>query len=120
MSSSIHDHDTPRLAPDADLPGGGTAAAPEDVHVKGEVDRSRIGIVDRAVNDKTRRVVIQYQTKHPKYGKYIRRRTILAVHDEDNESNRGDRVEIIPCRPMSKTKRWRLVRIVERAPESAR
>ena len=74
---------------------------------------TRIGVVDRARTDKTRRVFIEFQARHPKYGKFIRRRTILTVHDEKNESGVGDRVEIVPCRPMSKTKRWRLVRVVE-------
>lgn len=86
-----------------------TTAAPNKQRVR------RYGIVDRAVADRTRRVVIEYQTRHPKYGKYIRRRTTLQVHDQNNESGLGDRVEIIPCRPVSKTKRWKLVRVVERA-----
>ena len=81
-----------------------------------DVSRTKIGIVDRAVADKTRRVVIEFQTRHPKYGKYIRRRSLLTVHDEANDSGLGDRVEIIPCRPMSKTKRWRIIKVLERAP----
>jgi small subunit ribosomal protein S17 len=51
--------------------------------------------------------------KHPKYGKFIRRRTVLHVHDENNESRTGDVVEVAQCRPISKTKCWRLVRIVD-------
>ncbi len=58
---------------------------------------------------------IAFLVKHPKYGKYIRRRTVVVVHDEGNESQVGDRVEIIPCRPMSKTKRWKVVRVVEKS-----
>jgi small subunit ribosomal protein S17 len=76
---------------------------------------ARIGVVDSDKRDKTRRVVINYLTMHPKYGKYVRKRTILHVHDEGNESHTGDRVEVAPCRPISKTKRWRLVRVVDRA-----
>ena len=53
--------------------------------------------------------------KHPKYGKFLRRRTVCIVHDENNESERGDNVEIIECRPMSKTKRWRLVRVTAKS-----
>ena len=73
---------------------------------------SRIGLVESDLRDKTRKVVVNYMTKHPKYGKYIRHRTVLHVHDENNESHAGDRVEVAPCRPISKTKSWRLVRVV--------
>lgn len=83
-----------------------------------KVRRRLLGVVDRAAADKTRRVKIDYLTKHEKYGKYIRRRTIVAVHDENNESQLGDKVEIAPCRPMSKTKAWKLVRVIEKAPEN--
>lgn len=74
----------------------------------------KLGVVESDKRDKTRRVAIHYVTKHPKYGKYIRRETVLHVHDEKNESRSGDRVEVAPCRPMSKTKRWTLVRVIER------
>lgn len=74
----------------------------------------RIGVVESDVRDKTRTVVIPRSMRHPKYGKLLRRRTVLHVHDEANESRRGDRVEIAECRPISRTKRWALVRIVER------
>ncbi len=50
--------------------------------------------------------------QHPKYGKYIRRRTVCYVHDENNESHLGDTVEIVESRPLSKMKRWELVRVV--------
>ncbi len=78
-----------------------------------------IGVVDRDGQDRTRRVVIAYSSRHPRYGKYTRQRTVLHVHDESNESHMGDRVEIAECRPVSKTKRWSLVRIVEKAPMKA-
>ena len=78
-----------------------------------------IGRVDRDVQDRTRRVVIQYSARHPRYGKYVRKRTVLQIHDETNDSHAGDRVEIAECRPVSRTKRWALVRIVERAPMKA-
>ena len=74
---------------------------------------SRIGVVESDKRDKTRKVVIDYLAKHRKYGKYVRRRTVLHVHDEENSSHKGDRVEVAPCRPISKTKSWRLVRVVE-------
>ena len=68
---------------------------------------------------KTIKVVVAYQTKHPKYGKYLKRRTVLHAHDEKNEAREGDRVEIAECRPLSRTKHHRLLRIVEKAPERA-
>jgi small subunit ribosomal protein S17 len=78
---------------------------------------TKVGVVESDRRDKTRRVVVQYSAKHPKYGKYVRRRTVLQVHDDQNESRLGDRVEVMPCRPISKTKSWKLVRIIDRAPE---
>lgn len=74
----------------------------------------KTGIVESDKRSKTRKVVIAYSSKHPKYGKYMRQRTVLHVHDEKNESSTGDRVEIAECRPISKTKSWVLVRVVQR------
>lgn len=74
------------------------------------------GIVTRDKMLKTRRVEVERLVRHPKYGKYVRRRTICYVHDENNESRLGDTVEIIESRPLSRLKRWRLVRIVKKAP----
>ena len=74
----------------------------------------RIGVVESDKRTKTRKVVIPYVDKHPKYGKYIKKRTVLHVHEENNESRSGDVVEVAQCRKLSKTKRWILVRIVER------
>ncbi len=71
-----------------------------------------VGVVTSDKAAKTRRVEIPRMVKHPKYGKYFRRRTICYAHDENNESGQGDTVEIVECRPMSKTKRWNLVRVV--------
>jgi small subunit ribosomal protein S17 len=65
--------------------------------------------------DKSVKVAIDFKVKHPKYGKYIKRRTKLAVHDEHNQSGIGDLVEIAQSRPLSKTKSWRLVRVLEKA-----
>ncbi len=79
---------------------------------------AKVGVVESDKRDKTRRVAIHFVTKHPKYGKYIRQRTVLHVHDETNDSKLGDRVEVAPCRPISKTKTWKLVRVVDRAPEN--
>ncbi len=71
-----------------------------------------IGIVTSDKMNKTRRVEIPRLVPHPKYGKYMRRRTICYVHDEHNQSHVGDWVEIIESRPLSRLKRWKLVRIV--------
>ena len=81
--------------------------------------RTAVGVVTRDKMNKTRRVEIPRLVKHPRYGKYIRRRTICHVHDEQNESRVGDTVEIMETRPMSKLKHWRLLRVVTKAPEQA-
>ena len=75
---------------------------------------AKIGVVETDARDKSRKVVIQYKSKHPKYGKYVSKRTVLHVHDEKNESHIGDVVEIAQCKPVSKTKSWTLTRIVEK------
>jgi small subunit ribosomal protein S17 len=81
--------------------------------------RSEIGLVTSDKMNKTRRVEIPRLVKHARYGKYIRRRTICHVHDEQNESRQGDTVEIMESRPLSKLKHWRLVRVVRKAPTAA-
>ncbi len=83
-----------------------------------KIKGAKLGIVESDKRDKTRRVTIHFVTKHPKYNKYVRQRTVLHVHDETNESKLGDRVEVAPCKPISKTKTWKLVRVVDRAPEN--
>jgi small subunit ribosomal protein S17 len=77
------------------------------------------GVVASEKRNKTITVVVEYQMKHEKYGKYLKRRTSLHAHDEKNEARLGDLVEIAECRPLSKTKHHRLVRIVQKAPERA-
>jgi small subunit ribosomal protein S17 len=79
------------------------------------IRRVATGVVTSDKMDKTRRVEIPRLVKHQRYGKYIRRRTICHVHDEKNESHLGDTVEIMESRPLSKTKHWRLVRVVSKA-----
>ena len=81
--------------------------------------RVEIGTVTSDKMDKTRRVEIPRLVKHPRYGKYIRRRTVCHVHDETNQSRVGDKVEIMETRRLSKTKTWRLIKIVAKAPEQA-
>jgi len=87
--------------------------------VVSETAARRIGVVDSDKRDKSCTVSINYLVKHEKYGKYIRKRTRIHVHDEDNAAKIGDRVEIVECRPISKTKSWTLVRVVEAASQEA-
>jgi small subunit ribosomal protein S17 len=77
--------------------------------------RVEVGVVTGDKMNKTRRVEIPRLVKHAKYGKYLRRRTVCYVHDEDNQSRAGDTVEIIESRPMSRKKRWQLVRVVSKS-----
>lgn len=77
--------------------------------------RTVSGIVLSNKMDKTATVMIERKVKHPLYGKYIKRSTKLHVHDENNECGMGDTVTITECRPMSKTKSWALVEIVNKA-----
>jgi small subunit ribosomal protein S17 len=79
--------------------------------------RTEIGVVITDKTAKTRRVEIPRLVRHPMYGKILRRRTICYVHDENNESQAGDTVEIEESRPTSKMKRWRLLRVIERSRE---
>jgi len=68
--------------------------------------------------DKTIAVRVDRLVKHPLYGKYVKRWTVYKAHDEQNDAREGDTVEIMETRPLSKSKRWRLVQIVERDPHS--
>ncbi|OAN16789.1 30S ribosomal protein S17 [Photobacterium jeanii] len=77
--------------------------------------RTQLGRVVSDKGDKSIVVAIERKVKHPIYGKYITRTTKLHAHDENNECGQGDTVEIRECRPMSKTKSWTLVRVVEKA-----
>ena len=74
------------------------------------------GIVTRDKMAKTRRVEVERLVRHAKYGKFVKRRTVCYAHDEKNESHLGDTVEIVESRPLSKLKRWELVKIVKKAP----
>ena len=75
------------------------------------------GIVVSKSGDKSIKVAVDYKVKHPKYGKYIRRRTKFGVHDPINQAGVGDVVDIAECRPMSKTISWRLVKVLSKAVE---
>ena len=77
-------------------------------------------LTGRVVSDKmvkTVAVEIERLIRHPRYGKYVRRTTKLLAHDENGESHVGDLVTIVPCRPMSKRKSWRLLEVVKKAAE---
>jgi small subunit ribosomal protein S17 len=77
--------------------------------------KQMIGVVTSDKCAKTRRVEIGRVVQHREYGKYMRRRTVCHVHDENNESSLGDTVEIIECPPKSRLKRWDLVRVVQKS-----
>lgn len=79
------------------------------------MSKSVVGVVTSAARQKTIRVEVPRTVKHPKYGKYLRRRTVCHAHDEREVASLGDTVEIVTSRPLSKTKRWSLVRVVTRA-----
>ncbi len=83
-----------------------------------EAEKTQRTLVGRVISnkmDKTITVLIERRVAHPVYGKYVKRSTKLHVHDENNECQEGDVVAVTSCRPLSKTKSWRLVEIVERA-----
>lgn len=79
-----------------------------------ESNRTVVGRVVSDKMDKTVTVLIERREKHPIYGKFIRRSTKLHAHDEDNSCQIGDTVMVEQCRPISKSKCWRLVKIIER------
>jgi len=81
---------------------------------QGETNRTLQGRVISDKMDKSITVQIERRVKHPIYGKYIRRSTKVHAHDENNECRTGDMVIVEQCRPLSKTKKWRLVKLVER------
>ena len=76
--------------------------------------KTKRGVVVSKSGDKSIRVQIDYKVKHPMYGKYIKRRTKLGVHDPKNEAGLGDTVDIVECRPISKSKSWRLVKVIKK------
>ena len=79
------------------------------------VKRTLTGKVVSSKMDKSITVLIERRVKHPKYGKFVRKSSKIHAHDESNQCNEGDVVTIEECRPISKTKAWRLVEVVERA-----
>jgi small subunit ribosomal protein S17 len=81
--------------------------------------KTRIGVVVSDKMDKTVVVKVDWRMRHPRYGKEIRRHKKFYAHDEKNEAKAGDRVRIVETRPLSATKRWRLVEVIERAQTTA-
>ncbi len=77
--------------------------------------KSRIGVVTSDKMDKTITVAVERKVKHPLYGKFVKKTTKFHAHDETNQCGVGDTVKIMETRPLSKSKRWRLVEIVEKA-----
>lgn len=84
----------------------------EQTQTRASAGQRVTGVVATISGDKTVSVLVNNLVRHARYGKYIRRRTRLNVHDASNQSSVGDTVEVVPCRPISKSKSWRLVRIV--------
>jgi len=82
---------------------------------KAKIERTVTGRVVSSKMDKSITVLVERREKHPLYGKFVTRSTKLHAHDEKNECSEGDIVSIAECRPLSKTKTWRLVGIVEKA-----
>jgi small subunit ribosomal protein S17 len=82
---------------------------------KRNLRKERIGIVTSDKMDKSVVVSVERKVKHPKYGKFVKNTTKFVAHDEKNDCNEGDTVRIMETRPLSKSKNWRLVEIVERA-----
>lgn len=85
------------------------------METKRKLRKQRIGLVVSASADKTIKVEVTTKMKHPKYGKFIKKRKNYLAHDENNECQVGDTVRIMETRPLSKLKKWRLVEIIERA-----
>jgi len=79
--------------------------------------KTQTGVVVSRSGDKSVKAVIDYKIKHPRYGKYIRKRTTFGLHDEQNICNVGDTVEFTECRPISKSKNHRVLRVVKKAIE---
>ncbi|GAA4326978.1 30S ribosomal protein S17 [Flaviaesturariibacter amylovorans] len=88
-----------------------TAAAAEEAR---NLRKTRIGVVTSNKMTKTITVAVERKVKHPIYGKFVKKTTKFHAHDEKNEASIGDVVRIMETRPLSKTKRWRLVEIVEK------
>ena len=94
----------------------GAGAAPETRRMRA----SKVGVVVSDRMHKSAVVAVERMVQHPAYKRTVRRTTKFLAHDERNEARVGDQVEIVETRPMSKTKRWRIARIIAKAPERVR
>lgn len=83
--------------------------------VERKLRKTKIGVVRSDKMDKTITVIVERKVKHPIYGKFVKKTTSFHAHDDKSEAKPGDVVRIMETRPMSKTKRWRLVEIIEKA-----
>jgi len=83
--------------------------------IERKIRKSRIGLVTSDKMDKTITVAVERKVKHPLYGKFLKNTSKFHAHDEKNECGIGDTVRIMETRPLSKTKRWRLVEVIEKA-----
>ena len=107
---------TPAEATPAEAEATPSAAAQAEAPAKGRGDRKvRTGVVVSEKMDKTVLVAVKQVVRHATYGKTVRRSSKFAAHDEGNEAHVGDTVRLMETRPLSKTKRWRVIEIVERA-----
>ncbi|HEX7044892.1 MAG TPA: 30S ribosomal protein S17 [Burkholderiales bacterium] len=91
----------------------------EEAKAAAEVRRTRT-VTGRVISNKMQKTItvqVERRLKHPLYGKYLTRRTKIHAHDENNDCKEGDLVMVEQCRPLSKTKTWRLVKVLERARE---
>lgn len=86
-----------------------------EITTERQLRKTRVGVVSSNKMDKTITVSVVRKLKHPKYGKFLKKTKKFHAHDEKNECNIGDTVKIMETRPLSATKRWRLVEIVEKA-----
>lgn len=77
--------------------------------------KERVGVVTSNLMNKSIIITVERKVKHPKYGKFIKKSSKFVAHDENNDSNIGDTVKVRECRPLSKTKKWRLIEVIERA-----
>lgn len=83
----------------------------ENQHLRKE----RVGVVTSNLMEKSIVITVERKVKHEKYGKFVKKSTKFVAHDEKNDCNIGDTVKVRECRPLSKTKNWRLIEIIERA-----
>jgi small subunit ribosomal protein S17 len=91
-----------------------------DAPVPRRMRASKVGVVVSDRMDKTAVVAVERMVRHPAYKRIVRRTSKFFAHDEKNDVHVGDRVEIVETRPMSKNKRWRIARVIARAPERVR